>query len=77
MSVQLYANRDPTPLRSRESASGRNSDCRALGRQAQGGGFFIQGKEPARAERRHAELPARLDHLSSQIDDLGQRLPAT
>jgi uncharacterized membrane protein YcaP (DUF421 family) len=42
-----------------------------------GGGFFIQGKEPAPADRQHQELLARLDHLSRQIDDLRQRLPAT
>ena len=42
-----------------------------------GGGFFIQGKEPAPADRQHQELLGRLDHLSRQIDDLRQRLPAT
>jgi uncharacterized membrane protein YcaP (DUF421 family) len=41
-----------------------------------GGGFFIQGKEPASADRQHQELLARLDQLSRQIDDLRQRLPA-
>ncbi|MBO0859827.1 MAG: DUF421 domain-containing protein [Chloracidobacterium sp.] len=37
------------------------------------GGFYIQGKKPAMAERRHAELLARLDHLDQQLAELRQR----
>jgi len=35
-----------------------------------GGGFFVQGKMPAREERRHAELLARLEQLSRQVEEL-------
>jgi uncharacterized membrane protein YcaP (DUF421 family) len=42
-----------------------------------GGGFFIKAKEPPPAQRQHGEILARLEHLSRQIDDLRQRLPAT
>jgi len=40
-----------------------------------GGTFFMKGKTPR--QQRHAELMARLDHLSHQIDDLRQHLPRT
>jgi uncharacterized membrane protein YcaP (DUF421 family) len=39
-----------------------------------GGTFFIQGKTPRLAERQHAELLARLDHLDRQIEHLGHRI---
>jgi uncharacterized membrane protein YcaP (DUF421 family) len=35
-----------------------------------GGTFFIRGKEPALSARQHAELLARLDHISRRIDHL-------
>ncbi len=35
-----------------------------------GGTFYIRGKEPAMPQRMHAEIVARLDHLSSQIEQL-------
>ena len=35
-----------------------------------GGTFFIQGKEPAPAQKRHAEVMARLEELSRQIEGL-------
>lgn len=35
-----------------------------------GGVFFIQGKQPPAEDRRHAELLARLDQLSRQVDEL-------
>ncbi|HEY6404087.1 MAG TPA: YetF domain-containing protein [Blastocatellia bacterium] len=38
-----------------------------------GGGFFIQGKQPPIAERQHAELLARLDHLDRQLSELRRR----
>ena len=41
-----------------------------------GGTIFIERKEPPPEDRRQAELLARLDHLSVQIDDLSKRLPA-
>jgi uncharacterized membrane protein YcaP (DUF421 family) len=42
-----------------------------------GGGFFIKAKEPPTAQRQHSEILSRLEHLSRQIDDLRQNLPAT
>jgi len=41
-----------------------------------GGTIFIERKEPPPEDRRQAELLARIDHLSFQIDDLTKRLPA-
>ena len=41
-----------------------------------GGGIFIERKEPPPEDRRQAELLARIDHLSVQIDDLRKCLPA-
>jgi uncharacterized membrane protein YcaP (DUF421 family) len=38
-----------------------------------GGGFFIRGKQPPIAERQHAELLARLDHLDRQLSELRRR----
>ena len=38
-----------------------------------GGGFYIQGKKPPMAERRHAELLARLDRLDQQLAELRRR----
>jgi uncharacterized membrane protein YcaP (DUF421 family) len=38
-----------------------------------GGGFFIQGKQPPIAERQHAELLARLDHIDRQLSELRRR----
>ncbi|HEU0184126.1 MAG TPA: YetF domain-containing protein [Blastocatellia bacterium] len=38
-----------------------------------GGGFFIRGKQPRMAERQHAELLARLDHLDRQLSELRRR----
>lgn len=38
-----------------------------------GGGFYIQGKKPPMAERRHAELLARLDSLDRQLAELRRR----
>src|SRR5262245_57588321 len=35
-----------------------------------GGGFFIRAKDPPREERQHAELMARIDALSRQVDAL-------
>ncbi|MDT4895211.1 MAG: hypothetical protein QOH25_288 [Acidobacteriota bacterium] len=35
-----------------------------------GGTFYVQGKEPAHADRQHNELLARLDDLSKQIAEL-------
>jgi uncharacterized membrane protein YcaP (DUF421 family) len=35
-----------------------------------GGVFFIQGKQPPMEERRHAELLARLEQLSRQVEEL-------
>ena len=35
-----------------------------------GGTFYMQGRVPAREERRHGELMARLDQLSRQIEHL-------
>jgi len=35
-----------------------------------GGAFFIQGKQPPAEDRRHAELLARLEQLSRQVEDL-------
>jgi uncharacterized membrane protein YcaP (DUF421 family) len=35
-----------------------------------GGGFFIKAKDPPREERQHAELMARIDALSRQVDAL-------
>src|SRR5579885_1612035 len=40
-----------------------------------GGVFFIQGKVPAKEERRHAELLSQLQKLSRQIDYLCQKRP--
>jgi uncharacterized membrane protein YcaP (DUF421 family) len=39
-----------------------------------GGTFFIRGKTPPIAERQHAELLARLNHLDQQIADLRRSL---
>jgi uncharacterized membrane protein YcaP (DUF421 family) len=39
-----------------------------------GGTFFIKGKRPRAHERHHAEVLARLDQLSRQIEDLQQQL---
>lgn len=39
-----------------------------------GGGFFIQGKRPPMAERHHAELLARLDHLDQRLSELSRRM---
>jgi uncharacterized membrane protein YcaP (DUF421 family) len=41
-----------------------------------GGVFFIEPKHPPAAERRYAEIVARLDALSRQLDDLRRALPA-
>jgi uncharacterized membrane protein YcaP (DUF421 family) len=41
-----------------------------------GGVFFIEPKQPPAAERRYAEIVARLDILSRQLDDLRSMLPA-
>jgi uncharacterized membrane protein YcaP (DUF421 family) len=41
-----------------------------------GGGIFIERKEPPPEDRRQAELLARIDQLSVQIDDLRKHLPA-
>jgi uncharacterized membrane protein YcaP (DUF421 family) len=38
-----------------------------------GGGFFIEGRRPPIAERQHAELLARLDHLDRQLSELRRR----
>lgn len=38
-----------------------------------GGGFYIQGKQPPIAERQHAELLARLDHIDRQLSELRRR----
>ncbi len=38
-----------------------------------GGTFFIQGREPDRAERRHAELLARLAELNRAVEELTRR----
>ncbi len=35
-----------------------------------GGGFFMQGKVPAREDQRHAELLTRLEQLSRQVAEL-------
>jgi uncharacterized membrane protein YcaP (DUF421 family) len=35
-----------------------------------GGTFFVEGKSPAREDRQHSELLARLDELSKQIAEL-------
>ncbi|MGE0128496.1 MAG: DUF421 domain-containing protein [Blastocatellales bacterium] len=42
-----------------------------------GGTFFIQGKKPPLAKRRHAELMARLDHLDQQIAELRGQIRKT
>ncbi|MCI0390101.1 MAG: DUF421 domain-containing protein [Acidobacteria bacterium] len=42
-----------------------------------GGTFFIQGKTPPLAERQHAELLARLEHLDRQIAELRQQIQKT
>ena len=41
-----------------------------------GGTIFMERKEPPPEDRRQAELLARIDHLSVQIDDLRKCLPA-
>jgi uncharacterized membrane protein YcaP (DUF421 family) len=39
-----------------------------------GGTFFIQGKSPRVAERHHAEVMAKLDHLGREIEHLRRHL---
>jgi len=39
-----------------------------------GGTFFIQGKEPRPADRKHQELLARLDQLNRQVEALQQQV---
>lgn len=41
-----------------------------------GGTVFVEAKKPPLEDRRQAELLARIDQLSRQIDDLKGRLPA-
>ncbi len=40
-----------------------------------GGTFFIRGKEPALPVRQHAELMARLDQISKQVEHLAKSQP--
>ncbi|MGH9766761.1 MAG: DUF421 domain-containing protein [Blastocatellia bacterium] len=42
-----------------------------------GGTFFFQGKKPPLAERQHAELLARLDHLDQQLAELRRGMQKT
>ena len=39
-----------------------------------GGTFFMQGKEPRPAERKHQELLARMEQLSRQVESLRQQI---